>query len=75
MTETRTPGYDPDTDEYTVAGARAALGDIGRSTLYRWLPAESTRRCNIPGMANQIRIKGDVIRRLAAAPGGDEVRD
>lgn len=58
-------GYDPETDEYTIAGACRTLGGISRRTLDRWLPPGSPgrRTTRAPGPP-QIRITGEALRAL-----------
>lgn len=66
-------GHDPDTDEYTAAGAMKALG-VSRATLDRWLPPGSEgRRLTdpVPGRPAEVRISGEWIRRNLPIPAGE----
>lgn len=71
MSELQT-GYDPVTDEYTMDGALGALG-VSRATLDRWIPVGTAgrRRLDTPGLAGQVRIKGDLIRQHIPLPAGE----
>jgi hypothetical protein len=75
MTE-QPPGYDPDNDEYTAAGATAAL-NCSRSTLDRWIPVGTVgRRLTepLPGQPSEVRISGAVVRHLMPLPAGEGAR-
>lgn len=66
-------GFDPDTDEYTAAGAMQAL-DVSRATLDRWIPAgtEGRRLTDpAPGRPAQVRIAADLVRALLPLPAGE----
>jgi hypothetical protein len=70
----REHGFDPETDEYTIAGAMAAL-ECSKATLDRWIPpgTEGRRRTEArPGKPTEVRITAALVRQFMPAPGGDE---
>jgi hypothetical protein len=66
-------GYDPETKEYTVAGAMRVLG-CSRATLDRWVPpgTEGRRLTQAsPGRPREVRYAATLIHQLVPTPGGD----
>lgn len=66
-------GFDPATDEYTIAGAMEAL-ECSKATLDRWIPpgTEGRRRTEAkPGKPTEVRIKAALVRQFVQTPGGE----